>query len=144
MEDPGKKNGNLDLKLITGGNMTPSELHRAIGIRKSCMYCGQPAAVRIRVLVALDELTRRQPEYVAQIMATNPDGSWTVPTLPTKYGPMVKVSDVGACSHCRREAEIAAARGPSWAIVEISAGPDPTNKVAAQVPVALVPTPKAS
>jgi len=104
------------------GRMTPDEAHRAYGIRKKCNSCGRPAAIRIKVLVALDELTKRQPEFVAHIAATNPDGPY-VPTVPTKYGPMVKISDIGACDNCKRDAERAAAKGPSWVIVEIDRGP---------------------
>ena len=114
--------------------LAPHELHRALGIRKKCEQCGAPAAIRIKVLVALDELTRRAPEYVANIMASNPDGPF-VPTIETKYGPMVKTSDIGACDNCRVEAEKAAAKGPSWAIVEIDRqGLSGSFPIVAQVP----------
>ncbi len=131
----GKKNGKAEirhLKRFMGGRATPQEVFRAVGVRKKCAQCGCPASVRIRVLVELKELIKRQPEFVAQIMASNPTGQPVVPTVPTIHGPMVKVSDVGACSQCRTAAERAAARGPSWAIVEIDAGPKET--VQAQVP----------
>lgn len=125
----------VHVRRFMGGTMTPQEVHtQALNMR--CEQCGAPAAERIRVLVQLKELVARNPEYVAQIMATNPDGP-SVPTVPTKYGPMVKVSDVGACRNCAAAAEKAAARGPSWAIVEITRGPDPTNRVVVQVPGAL-------
>ncbi len=115
----GKKNNNTrHIKRFMDGRATPDEAHRAIGIRKKCEQCGAPAAVRIKVLVELQELTRRQPEFVAQIMVTNPNGPF-VPTVETKHGHMVKVSDIGACDLCRVDAERAAARGPSWCIVEI-------------------------
>ena len=123
----------IHVKKFMDGRMSPQELHRALGIRKKCEQCGAPAAVRIRVLVELAELVKRQPEFVAQIMATNQNGPY-VPTIDTKYGKMVKISDVGACENCRKSAEIAAARGPSWCIVEIDRGPSPTNPVSGQVP----------
>jgi hypothetical protein len=104
------------------GQMTPSEVHKKYGVRKSCQSCGAPASIRIRVLVTLAELTQRQPEFVANIAASNPDGPY-VPTVPTKFGPMVLISDVGACDNCKGEAERAAAHHPSWAIVEINRGP---------------------
>lgn len=117
-----------------GGRMTPDELHRQMGLRVKCTGCGQPAAIRIKVLAALDELTAREPELVAAITITNPDGRF-VPTVQTIHGPMVKISDVGACDLCRKTAEIAAARGaPSWCIVEIDRGPGAQN-AQVQVPV---------
>lgn len=115
------------------GELTPRETHIA-ALNKRCEQCGRPASVRLRVLVLLDELVQRSPELVAQVMMTNPDGSCTVPTIPTKYGPMVKVSDVGACDSCRSAAEKAAARCPSWCLVEISVPPEDKNPVHAQVP----------
>ena len=115
------------------GEMTPRETHIA-ALNKACEQCGALAAVRLRVLVLLDELVQRSPEFVAQIMVANPDGSCTVPTIPTKYGPMVKVSDIGACDSCRSAAERAAARCPSWCLVEISAPPEDKNPVHFQVP----------
>lgn len=131
-----KKNGKhkpetRHIRKLAGGSMTPQEMHRAIGLRKRCVGCGQPAAVRIKVLVQLSELVKRQPEFVAQIMATNPEGP-VMPTVPTKFGPMVKVSDVGACELCRKTAMVTAARAPSWALVEIDEGPKNTTQV--QVP----------
>ncbi len=118
-----KSNGKTrHVKKFMGGRITPDELHRALGIRGVCAICEGPGAIRIKVLVQLDELTKRQPEYVAQIMATNPDGLF-VPTVATTYGPMVKVSDIVACDNCKVDAERSAAKGPSWALVEIDRGP---------------------
>ena len=119
------------------GRMTPQELHQAIGIRKKCVGCGQPAVIRIKVMVELKELTRRQPQYVAGIAASNPEGPF-VPTIKTSYGDMVKVSDVGACSLCQKEAEVTAARdAPSWALVEIDRGPG-KDKAQVSVPSSIV------
>jgi hypothetical protein len=121
------------IRKFVSGEMTARETHIA-ALNKPCEQCGRPASVRLRVLVLLDELVQRNPELVAQIMVSNPDGSCTVPTIPTKYGPMVKVSDIGACDSCRSAAEIAAAKCPSWCLVEISAPPEDKNPVLFQVP----------
>lgn len=115
------------------GELSARETHIA-ALNKKCEQCGRPAVVRLRVLVLLDELIQRNPEMVAQIMLTSPTGSCTIPTIPTKYGPMVKVSDIGACDQCRSTAEKAAAKCPSWCLVEISAPPEDRNPVQAQVP----------
>lgn len=113
-----------------GGEMTPQEAHRKFGIRKKCM-CGRPGVATIRVLVELAELIKRQPEFVAQIAASNPNGPY-VPTVPTKYGNMVMVSNVAVCENCRKDGEIAAAKGPSWCLVEINSGPK--DSITVQVP----------
>jgi len=125
------------LQKFVRGDLTPKEMHIA-AMNKKCEQCGAPASLRIRVLVRLEELIEKSPEYVAQIMATNPDGTCTVPIIPTKYGAMVKVSDIGACDRCRTAAEQAAARCPDWCLVEISAPPEDRNPVHVQVPGMLV------
>lgn len=127
------------IQKFLAGDLTAQETHRAAAFHAHPCLCGRPAVVRIKVLVQLDELIKRQPEMVAQICASNSDGSWTVPTIPTKYGQMVKVSDIGACEVCRADAEKAAARGPSWAVVEIDRGPNPNEAVSATVPDQIKP-----
>ncbi len=129
-----KKPGIRHIKKFMGGRMTPEELHRAVGLRVKCTGCDQPAAIRIRVFAALDELTKRHPEFVAAVAVSNPEGPF-VPTVATQYGPMVKISDIGACALCRKKAEVAAARGaPSWCIVDIDRGPGP-DRPQVQVPM---------
>jgi hypothetical protein len=80
--------------------------------------CNGKPAIRIRVLAPLKELTERSPEFVAGVIASNPEGPF-VPTIATTYGPMVKLSDVAFCDLCKTEAERTAAKGPSWYIIEI-------------------------
>jgi hypothetical protein len=121
------------IRKFVRGEMTARETHIA-ALNKPCEQCGRPASVRLRVLVLLDEMVQRNPEFVAQIMVSNPDGACLVPTIPTKYGPMVKVSDIGACDSCRHAAESAAAKCPSWCLVEISVPPEDKNPVQFQVP----------
>lgn len=114
------------------GAATPQEVHRTLGINKACVGCGRPAGIRIKVLAEYGELVQRNPDFVALLMVASPDGA-TVPTVATKYGPMVLISDIGACELCRKTAEVAAARGaPSWCIVEIDRGP--REAVHVQVP----------
>lgn len=133
MAKDGRKPETRHIKKFMGGRMSPQDLHQAVGVRNPCVGCGQPSVIRIKVLVGLKELTARHPEFVAQIMTTNPNGLY-VPTVDTTYGKMVKVSDVGACRLCQKDAETAAARGaPSWAIVEIDRGPGADRGVG-QVP----------
>ena len=106
------------------GQMSPREAHAHFGIRKQCAKCQLPATNRIRVLVELKELERRKPEFTAMIKATNPNGP-IVPTIDTKYGPMVMLHDLGCCDGCRKAMEVQAAHGAEdWMLVEIDRGPD--------------------
>ena len=112
----------IHMDRFMGGAATPQEVHRALGINKACAGCGNPAAIRIKVLAEYVELVQRNPDFIALLMVASPDGA-TVPTIATKHGPMVLISDIGACELCRKTAEVAAARGaPSWCIVEIDRG----------------------
>jgi len=141
VSDEGKKPSNgesrqkwqdaVNVKRFMNGRMTPSEAHRMYAIKNPCYVCGAPAVMRIRVLVQLAELMKQAPQFVATIVALNPEGPM-IPVIPTTYGPMVKVSDVAACSHCQKDAEHAASQHPSWAIVEIDRGPK--DVVQTQVP----------
>lgn len=120
------------LDRFMGGRRSPQDLHRELGIAKQCHGCDRPAAIRLKVLAELSELTRRYPEFVGVIAANHPDG--IIPTVETKHGPMVWISDVGACDLCRATAEKTAARDvPSWCLVEIDRGP-PADRGFSQVP----------
>lgn len=132
MSDAQKKPEVRHVKKFMGGRMTPDEVHRALGLRVRCL-CGQPAAIRIKVLAPLQEVQDRNPQFVAMVAASNPDGPF-VPTIPSKYGNLVKLSDVGACDNCKTEAERVAAKHPSWCIVEIDRGPG-KDKPFGQVPI---------
>ena len=111
------------LKKFMDGRATPREVHARLAVRKSCVHCKMPATVRIRVLADLVELEKRQPQFVATIKLTNPNGPF-VPTIRTTYGPMVMLHDVGTCDRCRRAVEVQVAHGQEdWMLVEIDGGP---------------------
>lgn len=127
----------LHIKKFDGGRSTPDEFHRQHGFSRAsarCTVCGAPSAIRIRVLAQLSELTKRQPELVGAIAASNPNGPY-VPTIKTTHGDMVLISDVGACDNCKVSAERTAAKHPSWVIIEIDRmGLASTHKTQVQVP----------
>jgi len=79
-----------------------------------------------------DEASRRAPNMIAAIMATNPDGA-KVPTVTFRDGStpreFIKASDSAFCDSCKVEAERVAATAPSWAVVEIDRGPKDTVQV---------------
>jgi hypothetical protein len=120
----------LHMKKFMGGRMTPEEVHRALGFRKSCAICRGPPAIRIRVFAPLKEVMARTPEFLGEIMAANPAGPTApLPTMPSKYGLLLKLSDQAFCDTCKVGAERAAAHPPKrWPfkdcqIVEIDRGP---------------------
>lgn len=117
-----KKHEVLHRKTFMGGRMTPKEAHRLYGFRGRRCVCGQPAAIQIKTLMHHDDFVKHaDPEMVAAIIATNQSGP-RIPTIPTKFGPMVRVGQVYACDTCKVEAQRAAAKLPSWVLVEMDMG----------------------
>ena len=120
-----------------GGRMSPNEAHRKWGINRKCNHCGAPGACRIKVFMPLDELVKRAPNFVAAIMASNPDESGKMPTVRFKESSSdmvgkdyIKASDTVWCDNCKTQARLEAAKGaPSWAVVEIDEGPKDTIRV---------------
>ena len=112
---------------------SPEQVHRALAFKRMCHFCGGVPVVRIRVLAPLDEMMARNPELLLEVAAGNPDHPGGLPTVPIRDGGTVKpylmVSDVTACSACRKDALHAAAKGPSWVITEIDEGPGPSKVV---------------
>jgi hypothetical protein len=105
---------------------TPQEMHARLAWKgRVCRSCGGPPVIRIKVLTPVKEMN---PGIVAAIALRNPDGSGQLPVIKTAHGDMLMTADVFACRACRRDAERAAAKGPSFNIVEIDRGVDPTNK----------------
>jgi len=129
---PAKKQEVLHRRKFMGGRETPNEVHRRLGIKKKCVVCSRPGAIRIRVFMPYDEASRRAPNMIAAIMATNPDGA-KVPTVTFKDGStpreFIKASDSAFCDFCKVEAERVAATAPSWAVVEIDRGVKDTVQV---------------
>jgi hypothetical protein len=114
-------------------NLTTQEQFQE-GLFEKCL-CGRPAAIRIKVYYPPKELIERQPELAALLMASSESGG--LPVMRTTKGPMVPVSMTGACALCQKAAEKEAAKAPSWCLVEIERGPDPTNKIQSHVPHAI-------
>jgi hypothetical protein len=117
----------VHIKKFAGGQMTPDEMWRLYGVRDKCQ-CGQMGAIRIRTFMRPADLIKHSdPVTLAAIMQKYPDGM--LPTQETKDGPMVLVGNTAVCPSCKVTAERVAARLPSYVYVDISRGPDPTNKV---------------
>lgn len=112
--------------------MTAQEVHAKWGIKQPCAVCGKMPVIAIKSLMLHDEFVERSPELAAAIAQSNPTGPF-IPTFPTTFGPMVIVSTVAACKQHQRELERAAAKGPSWILIEIDRGPG-ADKAQVQVP----------
>ena len=103
------------------GRKTPKEVHWQF-MNLKCHACGRPAIIRIMVFISVYELVTRHPEISTALIASSPGG--IIPTTKMRDGQeMVRVSDIGACASCRKDAEQAAAKQPSWAYVDIDRGP---------------------
>lgn len=86
-----------------------------------CRGCSNPrVAIQILTFMPAKEFVKRAPGAAAVIASQN-DGR--IPCVPMKDGPYVCISDVTACDNCRKPAEQAAAKAPSWCIVEIVQAP---------------------
>ncbi len=86
----------------------------------------------MRLLADLSELMTRRADVVGKLAADN-GGS-----VPTVYSDkfkvhLVPISDVVACRGCQLIVVRAAARAPSWVVVDIDNGPGPDRPIV-QVP----------
>ena len=118
------------------GRYTAEEVHTSFAFppHAQCQGCERPPTMRIIVMAPLDEMRKRNPEFDT-VMELDP--SFFMQQLvkirenPTdEVGkPYVKVSVVYACKRCTPRAEKAAAKAPSWCIVEINKGPGPDNPI---------------
>ena len=89
--------------------------------------------MRCIVMIPLDELKKRDPVYeaVAARAAIDPQAAqmfygMLVPLETGAKGvpvPHIRVSTTYACEGCQKTLEKAAAKAPSWAVVEFNRGP---------------------
>lgn len=124
---------------LFGGLTTAEEVHAHHGIRLPCGApgCKNLPVIQIKMMMLMNEFAQRSPQLAAAIAATNPDGPF-IPTVPTTFGPMVVFSRVAGCRTHQKDLEKAAAKAPSWVLVEIDRGPGadkPIVQVAKQLTV---------
>jgi len=122
------------MKRFMDGKATPDEVWRQFTMRnRKCFGCGSPkCAILIRVFMPLKEAYERNPDLMVQMaMFAAANGVQSMPTVQFGNPPedFIRVSEKAACDACKHTAEIAAARGPSWAVVEIKRGPGSLNPV---------------
>lgn len=111
---------------LFGGKTTAEELHAKLAWgHKHCTACKNKKIVLVvRLLAPLKECMSTWPELLGAMKAAN---GGTIPRVETKFGPLVKISEVAACTMCRRDAEKVAAKAPSWCVIEFDRGPGPEN-----------------
>ena len=123
----------LTKKKFMDGKMTPMQLHAMVAwAGRHCEGCGSSkVALRIKILAPLAEVTRRNPELIQRFALSETALVGLLSAcVQTKNGPYVMVSDPCACQSCKRDLERAAAKAPSWCIVEFDRGPSENLLVA--------------
>jgi len=125
------------LEMFKRGDATPQEVHRKLAFGgKGCDVCSAPAAIRVRMFLPLADVLAKSPEWAMKEAAKN-EGK--LPLVDFKHGKHVRVSQAYACERCRATLEREAAKAPSYCVVEIDEGPEPTAPVS--VPSAGMPGP---
>lgn len=123
---PQRRNGTggevIHREKLFKGRASAEEIHSKFGMKQPCHACGALPVIMIKSMMLHDEFCKREPILAAEIARTNPAGP-CVPTFPTTFGPMVLVSKVTACKMHQRDLEHAAAKGPSYVLIEIDRGP---------------------
>lgn len=82
--------------------------------------CGGPPALMIRTFALLKDLVEKDPEMYAVLAAKHDMPS--PPAFRSKHGPMTMLGMTTACDLCRQTAAKAAAKLPSWVIVDVAEG----------------------
>ena len=110
------------VKKFMNGKMTPMEAHRRFAWgNKPCTTCGGAPVIRLKTFMKADDFTSVVEPGIMAMIAAACDGK--LPTVPTKFGPIVRIGDAYACKACQKDAEVAAARLPEYVIVELDRGP---------------------
>ena len=86
------------------------------------MTCQNRPYITIRVYVTEKDALEKLP-LIAVLKKMDPDGYSQLVTQGLFKEPMVLTTTVYACQMCAPEAEKAAAKGPSWAHVDIERPP---------------------
>jgi hypothetical protein len=114
-------------KKLFGGRKTAEQVHSENAFPKDAVCTGCRAKkglmTRIISLAPLDEVRKRDPEF--DLMCNLRPAMVMEIMIATKHGPYVRMATAYACKKCTPAAEKAAAKGPSWMIIDIHRGVGP-------------------
>lgn len=97
-----------------GGEDIESVYASVVFRNRQCSACASPKPViRIQTFVAISDIPNVTISEAVRLMVQTGD---FIP-VPLKDGPGIRTGEIFACSACQLEAERAAARGPSFAVV---------------------------
>ena len=117
-------------KRFDAGRSTPEEYHSryAFGPDAKCALCHvYRPMTRFVVMIPYDELKRRDKDFA--LLEMMDPGRIAAMMVPLKHGMHVRVSTQDVCAACTPAAEKLAAKGPSWAVVNIIRAPKSTVMV---------------
>lgn len=124
------------IKRFDGGRRTPQEYHNAFAFPPGAKCSGCKARPQVRAIVMVSAKDAERMGWIPPGAGANPRAFPEIVPVLVKLregGPQgtdyVRVSVAYACSVCAPEMERTLAKAPSWAVVEIGRGPDPTNRV---------------
>ena len=119
-----RPNPTIHRKKLFGGRATAEEMHAkyAFPPDAKCGGCGKRGGLQTRciILAPVDEVKRRDP-YFNLISEVNPQEFLRM-IMPTRYGPMIRISTSYACPMCTPALERAMAKAPDYCIVDIHRG----------------------
>lgn len=106
-------------RALFGGRTTAEELHAKHAFHGArCDACKAPPSIRIQVFVRIVDMNPSEKVAVEEAIKLG-----MVKPVKLATGPAILYSRVHACRMCAPAAERAAARGPSYAIVDIMRSP---------------------
>lgn len=118
---------------LLDGTMTPQEFVAAntFGYSARCNGCGGAPVIQATVFVPYAEAVKRglvpegheAPKQVLDVTVMLKSGA------SGAQEPHVRLSQAYSCRLCQPAFERQLARAPSWAIVDINRGPNPTNQI---------------
>lgn len=110
-------------KTFMDGRMSPKDLHNAVLFTgKKCQTCTRQPEYILRSFAEEAEMLKRDPNLYA-LMQSRLDLYLQMRVTNFKGGPWLRIAETYACGQCFKDAQKAAAKGPSWVLVEIDHGP---------------------
>lgn len=119
----------IHVKKFMDGKIAPEELHAMFAWAGKKCRCGTTPFVRCLSFAPFAELNERAPGMLVQMAIEN---NGTIPMVEFTYGKFVRIGEAYACGRCMRALERAAAKHPSWVLVEWQKAPTMSTQV--QVP----------